>query len=132
MFITVATCPCCKVTTCQCIELISDSGFYRMENVCALNFLQNGSHIITSLDRGVNQVWDVEKVKIIRNLRTDEPTCRIAAIGVHTHLLVGGNRLGTLRFHDLRVQKHEVATIRKAHTQEVRRITFGCFYCYVY
>jgi WD40 repeat protein len=90
-----------------------------VENVCALTFLQSGSHIVTSLDRGVQQIWDIEQVKIIRNLRTDETNCRIAALGMHSNLLVGGNRAGTLRFHDLRVQKHEVATIRKAHTQEI-------------
>ncbi|CAG7833713.1 unnamed protein product [Allacma fusca] len=90
-----------------------------VENVCALTFLQSGSHIVTSLDRGIQQIWDIEQVKIIRNLRTDETNCRIAALGMHSNLLVSGNRSGTLRFHDLRVQKHEVATIRKAHTQEI-------------
>lgn len=91
-----------------------------------MTWLQDGSHLLCALDNGRIQIWDVEKVKLIRVLKTSDENARIASMSVNAHLLTQGNRIGTLRNHDLRIAQHEVMTKRQAHTQEVKKIS--CFF----
>ncbi|CAL8074751.1 unnamed protein product [Orchesella dallaii] len=86
--------------------------------VSSLGWLQDGSHLVCATDNGRMQIWDVERVKMIRNLRTDDSE-RIAAMSFRSHMLTEGNRLGTLRHHDLRVAEHEVMKRENAHAQEI-------------
>src|SRR4051812_15700607 len=83
-----------------------------MQMVTSVAWMQDGAHLICALDSGRIQVWDVERTKLLRTLRTDEENERIAAVHLNAHLLTQGNRLGTVRNHDLRIAEHEVMTKR--------------------
>lgn len=98
----------------RCLICIFSSLLY----VSSLGWLQDGSHLVCATDNGRMQIWDVEKVKMIRNLRTDDNE-RIGAMSFRSHMLTEGNRLGTLRHHDLRIADHEIMKREAAHAQEV-------------
>ncbi len=90
-----------------------------MQMVTSVGWMQDGAHLVCALDTGRIQIWDVERTKLLRTLKTDDENERIAAVHLNAHLLTQGNRLGTLRNHDLRIAEHEVMTRRSAHSQEV-------------
>lgn len=94
------------------------SSFFSLLYVSSIGWLQDGSHLVCATDNGRMQIWDVERVKMIRNLRTDDRE-RIAAMSFRSHMLTEGNRLGTLRHHDLRIADHEIMKRESAHAQEV-------------
>jgi len=97
--------------------------------VTAVGWLQDGAHLVCAIDNGDIQIWDVERKKLLRTLRTDDDGERIAAVSLNSHLLTQGNRVGTLRNHDLRVAKHEIMTKRTAHSQEVSCGKLALFVC---
>jgi WD40 repeat protein len=87
--------------------------------ITSVGWLQDGAHLVCAVENGEMQIWDVEKEKLLRTLRTTDENERIAAVNLNAHILTQGNKIGTLRNHDLRVAKHEVMTRRNAHSQEV-------------
>lgn len=90
-----------------------------MQIVTSVGWMQDGAHLVCGLDTGRIQIWDVERTKLLRTLKTEDENERIAAVHLNSHLLTQGNRLGTLRNHDLRIAEHEVMTRKTAHSQEV-------------
>ena len=94
-----------------------------MEIVSSVGWVGDGSHILCATDNGQIQVWDVQKVKLVRTLRTPDSS-RIAAMSLQAHQIVQGNRIGTIRHHDLRIPNHITFTHEKAHAQEV---SFGFY-----
>jgi cell division cycle protein 20 (cofactor of APC complex) len=91
-----------------------------MQMVTSVAWVQDGVHLVCALDTGRIQIWDVETTKLLRTLKTEDENERIAAVNLSKDLLTQGNRLGTVRNHDLRIAEHEVMTRRNAHSQEVR------------
>ncbi len=84
----------------------------------SVGWVRDGTHILCATDSGHIQVWDVEKVKLVRTLRTPDNS-RIAAMSLQAHQVVQGNRIGTIRHHDLRIADHITCTHANAHSQEV-------------
>ncbi|XP_021948798.1 cell division cycle 20.2, cofactor of APC complex [Folsomia candida] len=105
--------------TAEIVRIPCDVAESNMQMVTSVGWMQDGAHLVCALDTGRIQIWDVERTKLLRTLRTDDENERIAALNLNAHLLTQGNRLGTLRNHDLRIAEHEVMTRRGAHSQEV-------------
>lgn len=86
--------------------------------VSSLGWLHHGNHLVCATDNGKIQLWDVENVKMLRNLSTDAGD-RIAAMSFQSSMITEGNYVGTLRHHDLRIADHEIMKRKSAHSQEV-------------
>ena len=62
------------------------------------------------------QIWDVEKLKMVRAL--DGHRARVSSLAWNNHILSSGSRDTTIVHHDVRRQQHMVGSLR-GHTQEV-------------
>nr|XP_014352156.1 PREDICTED: cell division cycle protein 20 homolog [Latimeria chalumnae] len=64
----------------------------------------------------LNQVWDVQEQKRLRNMVSHSG--RVSALSWNSYILSSGSKTGFIHHHDVRVADHHVATLA-GHTQEV-------------
>jgi len=62
------------------------------------------------------QLWDVGQSKLVRSMAGH--TDRVGCLAWNNHLLASGGREGAVLLHDVRVARHQVASLA-SHTQEV-------------
>jgi cell division cycle protein 20 (cofactor of APC complex) len=77
---------------------------------------QGGAHLAVGTNSGMTQLWDVEQSKQLRSM--DGHTDRVGALSWNRHILSSGSRDTLIVNHDVRVARHNVATMT-SHTQEV-------------
>jgi len=85
--------------------------------VSSLQWVQEGGqHIAIGTSDGKTQLWDVAAEKQLRSM--DGHTERVSSMSWNKHMLSTGGRDSIVVNHDVRVARHNVATL-KGHTQEV-------------
>jgi len=77
---------------------------------------EGGSHLAIGTHDGTTQLWDVEACKKLRSM--DGHSERVSALSWNKHILSTGGRDSIVVNHDVRVARHNVATL-SSHTQEV-------------
>jgi len=77
---------------------------------------EGGEHIAVGTSSGKTQLWDVNECKQIRSM--DGHTDRVSSLAWNSHLLSSGSRDTNIVQHDVRIARHNVATLT-SHTQEV-------------
>jgi cell division cycle protein 20 (cofactor of APC complex) len=77
---------------------------------------QGGTHLAIGTASNTVQLWDVQAQKMVRKM--DGHSSRVGALAWNGHVLTSSSRDTTIVNHDVRVQHHNIGTLR-AHTQEV-------------
>lgn len=77
---------------------------------------EGGTHLAVGTSNGYTQLWDVNENKKVRSMGGH--TDRVGALAWNRHLLTSGSRDTNIVHHDVRVARHDVATL-SAHQQEV-------------
>uniref|UniRef100_A0A7S4K372 CDC20/Fizzy WD40 domain-containing protein n=1 Tax=Odontella aurita TaxID=265563 RepID=A0A7S4K372_9STRA len=77
---------------------------------------EGGAHLAVGTSAGSTQLWDVNQCKQLRSM--DGHTERVGALSWNRHILSSGGRDSIVVNHDVRVARHNTATL-SAHTQEV-------------
>jgi len=77
---------------------------------------EGGAHLAVGTSSGKTQLWDVHAFKQLRSM--DGHTDRVSSMAWNRHILSSGSRDTTIVNHDVRVARHNVATM-VSHTQEV-------------
>ena len=77
---------------------------------------EGGAHIAVGTSSGKTQLWDVQECKQLRSM--DGHSDRVGSLAWNRHMLSTGGRDGLVVNHDVRVARHNVATLTQ-HTQEV-------------
>lgn len=86
-------------------------------HISSVSWLPNdGSHLAVGTSNGQTQLWDVNECKKIRSMGGH--TDRVGALSWNQFLLSSGSRDTNIVHHDVRIARHDVATLT-AHTQEV-------------
>jgi len=85
--------------------------------VCSVNWNKEGGYVAVGTNNGEVQLWDCEKEKKLRTLRSQ--TSRVGSIGWNEHILSTGSRNGSLHNSDVRISDHLVWSVDNAHTQEI-------------
>eukprot|EP00957_Ditylum_brightwellii_P209992 15364458-Ditylum_brightwellii.AAC.1 len=77
---------------------------------------EGGAHLAVGTSAGTTQLWDVNQCKQLRSM--DGHADRVGALSWNKHILSSGGRDNIIVNHDVRVARHNVATL-SSHTQEV-------------
>jgi cell division cycle 20, cofactor of APC complex len=77
---------------------------------------QGGAHLAVGTSTGMTQLWDVNECKQLRSM--DGHSDRVGALSWNAHILTSGSRDALVINHDVRVSRHNVATL-SSHSQEV-------------
>lgn len=86
-------------------------------HVSSLAWVQEGgAHLAVGTSSGKTQLWDVHAGKQLRSM--DGHGDRVSSMAWNRHLLTTGSRDTSIVNHDVRVARHNVATLT-AHSQEV-------------
>jgi len=86
-------------------------------SISSVSFIQEGgAHLAIGTSAGTTQLWDVQANKQLRSM--DGHTDRVGSLSWNRHILSSGGRDGNIVNHDVRVARHNVATL-SSHTQEV-------------
>ncbi|KAE8250678.1 hypothetical protein A4X13_0g4492 [Tilletia indica] len=100
--------------TAQVSKLVDLSG--SKDRVTGLSWAGRGPHIAVGTDAGLVQIYDAEKMKLIRTHRGH--TGRVGALAWNEHILSSGSRDRLIFHHDVRVREQYVAALA-GHRQEV-------------
>jgi cell division cycle protein 20 (cofactor of APC complex) len=85
--------------------------------ICSVSWVQEGGgHLAIGTSNGKTQLWDTTAQKQLRSM--DGHSERVGALSWNKHILSSGSRDGNIVNHDVRIAKHNVATLQ-CHTQEV-------------
>ena len=77
---------------------------------------EGGTHLAVGVSSGMTQLWDANECKRVRNM--DGHTARVGTLAWNRHNLSSGSVDSTIVNHDVRVARHNIATL-KGHSQEV-------------
>ncbi len=77
---------------------------------------EGGAHLAVGTSAGTTQLWDVQACKQLRSM--DGHTDRVGALSWNRHILSSGGRDSIIVNHDVRVARHNTATLRK-HQQDI-------------
>lgn len=83
---------------------------------------EGGAHVAVGTSSGKTQLWDVQACKQLRSM--DGHTERVGALSWNDHVLSSGGRDSIVVNHDVRVARHNIATLT-SHTQEVCQLTWS-------
>jgi len=86
------------------------------DRVTGLSWAGRGPHIAVGTDSGLVQIWDSERMKLVRTHRGH--TGRVGALAWNEHILSSGSRDRMIFHHDVRVRDQYVAAL-PGHRQEV-------------
>ena len=84
--------------------------------ITSVAWIQKGNVLAVGNSRNVVELWDVNKMVCVRQMRSH--VARVGALAWNAHMLSSGSRSGDIHQHDVRVARHHVASLR-LHTQEV-------------
>ena len=85
--------------------------------VSSVSWVQEGdAHLAVGTSEGKTQLWDVDAGRRIRSM--DGHTNRVGSLSWNRHILSSGGRDSIIVNHDVRVQRHNIATL-STHTQEI-------------
>lgn len=84
--------------------------------VTGLNWAGKGNHIAVGTQRGLIQIWDAEKMKLVRTMRGH--TQRVGSLAWNEYILSSGSRDRTIFHRDVRAPDQYIREL-KAHRQEV-------------
>ncbi len=77
---------------------------------------EGGAHLAIGTSDGKTQLWDVQACKLLRSM--DGHSDRVGSLSWNRHILSSGGRDSIIVNHDVRVARHNVATL-SSHTQEI-------------
>lgn len=77
---------------------------------------QGGTHLAIGTASNTVQLWDVQAGKMVRSM--DGHSSRVGALAWNNHIITSGSRDTTIVNHDVRVQQHNISTLR-SHSHEV-------------
>ena len=77
---------------------------------------EGGAHLAVGTSGGKTQLWDVHAGKQLRSM--DGHSDRVSSMAWNRHILSSGSRDTNIVNHDVRIARHNVATLT-AHSQEV-------------
>ena len=77
---------------------------------------EGGTHLAIGTHEGKTQLWDVQACKQLRSM--DGHSERVSSLSWNKHILSTGGRDSIIVNHDVRVARHNVATL-SSHSQEV-------------
>ncbi|KAG7370739.1 myosin heavy-chain kinase [Nitzschia inconspicua] len=77
---------------------------------------EGGAHLAVGTSGGMTQLWDVNAGKKLRSM--DGHSDRVSSMAWNQHILSSGSRDTNIINHDVRVSRHNIATM-SAHGQEV-------------
>lgn len=83
---------------------------------------EGGAHIAVGTSSGKTQLWDVHAGKQLRSM--DGHTQRVSSMSWNDHMLSTGGRDSIVVNHDVRVARHNIATLT-SHTQEVCQLAWS-------
>ncbi len=87
------------------------------ENICSVNFMNNGSCLAVGLNNGYTELWDIERSTKIRNLNGHES--RVSALAWNNYILSTGSKDSLIMNHDVRIKEHIIHKFHQGHTKEV-------------
>jgi len=83
---------------------------------------QGGVHLAIGTSTGAVQLWDVQQGKQLRSM--DGHIDRVGSLSWNNHIVSSGGRDGIIVNHDVRVARHNIATLA-CHSQEVCGLTWS-------
>jgi cell division cycle 20, cofactor of APC complex len=101
-----------KTGTIEELMALEDESDY----VCSLEWIPGGTHLAVGTASAATQLWDATALKQVRSM--DGHSDRISSMAWNNHILSTGSKDTTIVHHDVRIQSHQVGTL-KGHTQEV-------------
>ena len=87
------------------------------DNICSVNFMNNGSCLAIGLNNGMTELWDIERFAKIRNLNGHES--RVSALSWNNYILSTGSKDTFIYNHDVRIKDHIIHKLQQGHTKEV-------------
>ena len=96
------------------VTKLSDVGTNNM--ITSVGWSMNGGNLAIGTYTGTVQVWDVNRLKQIRNLKTHEG--RVGALAWSSSILATGSRDKSIIMNDIKVKNHAIACLQ-SHKQEV-------------
>ena len=98
-------------------ELCTFDGDGTNSHISSVSWVQEGgAHLAVGTSIGTTQLWDVQAGRQLRSM--DGHSDRVGSLSWNRHILSSGSRDTTIVNHDVRVARHNVATL-SAHGQEV-------------
>ena len=98
-------------------ELCTFEGEGANSHISSVAWVQEGgAHLAVGTSSGTTQLWDVQAGRQLRSM--DGHSDRVGSLSWNRHILSSGSRDTTIVNHDVRVARHNVATL-SAHGQEV-------------
>lgn len=86
------------------------------DKVSSLSWAGRGNHIAVGTNNGLVQIYDAEKLKLLRTMRGH--TARVGSLAWNEHILTSGSRDRTIYHRDVRVPEQHIRELR-GHKQEV-------------
>jgi len=90
--------------------------------ISSVKWIKEGNVLGVGDSEGCVELWDVGQTKKIRTMRGHSG--RITCMDWNQHILVCGDREGSIMMHDVRVANHLVSTL-SGHSQEVCGLTWN-------
>ena len=98
-------------------ELCTFEGDGANSHISSVSWVQEGgAHLAVGTSLGTTQLWDVQAGRQLRSM--DGHSDRVGALSWNRHILSSGSRDTTIVNHDVRVARHNTATL-SSHGQEV-------------
>ncbi|TKY89569.1 hypothetical protein EX895_001354 [Sporisorium graminicola] len=98
------------------VTKLCDLKEYGNDVVTGLNWANSGNHLAIGTQKGLVQIWDVEKQKLLRTMRGH--TQRVGSLAWNEVILTSGSRDRVIYHRDVRAPDQHIRTLR-AHRQEV-------------
>ncbi|PWN51965.1 WD40 repeat-like protein [Violaceomyces palustris] len=86
------------------------------DSVTGINWSGKGNHIAVGTNKGLVQIWDAEKQKLVRTMTGH--TQRVGSLAWNDYILTSGSRDRSIFHRDVRVPEHHIKEL-KGHRQEV-------------
>lgn len=92
-------------------------------HISSVSWIQEGGgHLAVGVSSGETQLWDVQAGTKVRGM--DGHTDRVGSLAWNRHILSSGSRDTTIVNHDVRIARHNTATL-SCHEQEVCGLTWS-------
>nr|CDI54645.1 cell cycle regulatory protein [Melanopsichium pennsylvanicum 4] len=98
------------------VTKLCDLKEFANDGVTSLDWANSGNHLAIGTQKGLVQIWDVEKQKLLRTMRGH--TQRVGSLAWNEVILTSGSRDRVIYHRDVRAPDQHIRTLR-AHRQEV-------------
>jgi WD40 repeat protein len=89
-----------------------------INNICSVNFMNNGIVLAIGLKNGKINLFDVEKNKIIRTINNVQYNNRVSVLNWNNYILSSSGKDNVIINHDVR-KKNDIINILNGHKKEV-------------